>query len=236
MSIEREWMNLFRLKSKGEKSVQDLIQIKGLDDGKFITDDDRILQIIKVGAVNTQLMSQYELNHLLQRYEALFKSFRFHVHQEIISQPLDLKQYIQSHEEIFETTKDFKRRNYLKSYIEYTEGLQSSRKIIMRRRYIIIDEKIKGPSMKNYQNAVSNLEKKTKQVVNGLEGLELPCEKVDEPEIIKLFHIFFNYDKALIEEVKPEKINEITLGEIKTTQVKRIPLEKSKVVGIDEFK
>lgn len=229
-------MSLFRIRNKAGKSAQDLIQVKGLDNGKFITDDDRIIQIIKVGAVNTQLMSQYELSALLERYEALFRSFRFHVHQEIVSEPVDLKQYIQKHEELLETTKDFNRKKYLKSYIEYTEGLQTSRTIIMRKRYIILDEKIKGPSMKDYQKATHDLEKKVKQVVNGLENLELVCEAVSDQEIVKLFHIFFNYDKALIESVDPEDVKEITLGETKSKPIKRIPLEKSKVVGIDEFK
>lgn len=83
-------------KEKQEKVAQDLIQVKGLDDGRFITNDNRLVQILKVSAVNTQLMSNNELRILLEKYEAFLKSLIFPIQQEIVSEPVDLKEYIRT--------------------------------------------------------------------------------------------------------------------------------------------
>lgn len=211
-------MNLFRKRNKStekelqQKTAQDLVPIKSIDSGMVLTPDNRLVQIMKVGAINTELMSQKELHALLENYEAFLKSFTFPIQQEIVSEPVDLKRYIRSMEEQFENTKDFNRRLLLKSYIDYSRSMETSRRIMRRQRYIIFDEKIKGSTNKDYEDAVYDIEEKKEHVTSGFKDLDLTCEPISNTEIVRFFHIFFNYDGALHQRIDPDTLHKITIG------------------------
>lgn len=209
-------MSLFQKRNKPtkedlqQKAAQDLVPIKAIDSGMVLTPDNRLVQILKIGAVNTQLMSSNELYMLLENYEAFLKSLSFSFQLEVVAEPVDLKKYVRSQEEMFDNTKDFNRRNLLKSYIEYAKGMETSRQIIRRQRYIIFDEKIRGSATKDYETAMYDLEEKRDQVISGLKDLDLPCEALSNTEIVRFFHIFFNYEGALNQHINPDVLQPIT--------------------------
>jgi hypothetical protein len=193
------------------QSVQDLIPLQNLDQGIVVTNDDRLVQILKVSAVNTELMSQGELYLLLENYEAFLKSVTFPIHQEIVSMPIDLDNYIRSQEEQYDQTKNFNRKTLLRSYIEYTKNMSNSRKIMRRQRYVLFDQKIKGSSYKAFDEALHELEEKTTHVFSSLTDLELNCERVTNIEAAKLFHIFFNFEASLHQQINPDGLQKITV-------------------------
>lgn len=230
-------MNLIGKKNKvtvqeaQRKSAQDLIPIKAIDSGIVLTSDNRLVQIMKVGALNTELMSQNELHLLLESYEAFLKSLTFRIQQEIVSEPVDLKQYIHSQEEQLEKTIDFNRRLLLKSYIDYTKSMETSRQIIRRQRYIIFDVKIKGSTNKDYEEAVYEIEDKKDHITSGLRDLDLSCQPINNVEIVRFFHIFFNYDGALHQRINPDMLQNITIGNSVYPTSNELSLLRQKAVG-----
>lgn len=223
--------NRVTLQEAQRKSAQDLIPLKAIDSGKVLTTDNRLVQIIKVGALNTELMSQNELHLLLESYEAFLKSLTFQIQQEIVSEPVDLKRYIHSQEEQLEKTKDFHRRLLLKSYIDYTKSMETSRQIIRRQRYIIFDVKIKGSTNKDYEEAIYEIEDKKDHITTGLKDLDLNCQPISNVEIVRFFHIFFNYEGALHQRINPDMLQNITIGNSDILTANELSLLRQKAVG-----
>lgn len=204
--------NKSTLEEKQKLAAQQLIPIKAIDKGLILTPDNRLVQILKISALNLELMSKTELNLLLEEYEAFLKSFTFPFQQEIVSEPVDLKRYIRQQEEFLEQTKNFHRRSLMKSYIEYTKTMETSRQIMRRQRYIIFDEKISGSTKKEYEEAVHDIEEKKEHVESGLKEMDLSVEPVTNTEIVRFFHIFFNYEGALHQSINPDQLLPITVG------------------------
>jgi hypothetical protein len=129
---------------------------------------------------------------------------------EIVSMPVDLKNYIAQQEELHQKTKNFNQKALIKSYIEYCRNMESSRKIMQRSRYIIFDEQINGETVKDYQDALSEIKHKSETIKTGLKDVKLTCESVNNNELIKLFQVFFNYEDSLYHTIDPRSLNKVT--------------------------
>jgi type IV secretory pathway VirB4 component len=193
-------------------SAQELVPIKALDSGVFVTPDNRMVQILKVSAINLELMSNAEVNEILEEYEAFLKSLMFEVQIEMVSQPVDLKRYIETQQEILKGVHNPYRRKLLEGYIEYARNIEISQNIIQRQRYIIFDESIKMTGRKGYEDAILELQGKMETVVSGLKDLDLIVEEVTDLEIMKYFQIFFNYSGAQYTPILSDQVPQITLG------------------------
>lgn len=193
-----------------ETSSQDRIPIQKLESGLVITNDNRIIQILKVNAVNTELMSENELENLLEKYEVFLKSITFTFQQEIISMPIDLEKYIRTQEEQYARTEDAHRKSLLRSYIEYTKSMSNTKKIMRRQRYVILDQVIKSTTPNDFESALQELDDKTEHVISGLSDLDLTCEPVNNIEATKLFQVFFNFEASLYQQINPDGIQKVT--------------------------
>lgn len=211
-------MKLFQKKPKlspaeqEKKSAQKLIPIKGLDSGVIITPDNRLVQVCKVDAVNTELMSNREFNALVENYEAVLKSINFETQVTIVSQPVDLSEYIKNQQEILKNTKNFHRKRLLNSYIDYSRGMEKSRKVIQRQRYIIFDEPIKKPDEKGYQEALQDLQEKTDHIIQSFKDLDLAVDPVNDVEAVRLLHIFFDFEGAQNSPITNTNVSQIITG------------------------
>ncbi|MFC6603505.1 hypothetical protein ACFQDF_21370 [Ectobacillus funiculus] len=69
-----KWPKWAEEQKRHELSVQRLIPIRGIDGGVVITEDFRLVQLLRVSSLNLDLMSHRELNEAMERYE-LFTQF-----------------------------------------------------------------------------------------------------------------------------------------------------------------
>lgn len=197
---------------KNKLSAQQLIPLKALDSGVILTPDNRLVMILRVDAINTQLLSNSELNSLFKAYEAFLKSITSDIQQTIVSQPIDLKQYIQKEKERLKHTKNFHKKKLLNNYIEYVSGMQKNKMVIQRQRYLVFDEKIKGPSVESYQAAINELEDKADSYIQGLKEFDLIAEPLLDIETIQYFHIFYDFEGAQNTPILTSDIPQIILG------------------------
>lgn len=206
---------LFKFKKKTEqemKSSQNLIPLKAIDSELILTPDNYLIQGIKVSALNLDLMSRLERKNLFQKYEGFLKSMYFDFQQETVSQPVDLKQYLASNTKQLEGTDNPYRRELLDDYIEYIRDKGTSRSVMQRQRYILFSEKIRGISKKHYDDAVHDLEKKRDHIVLGVKDLDLEVDPLTNVDILRYFHVLFNYEDALNVPITTEFMPEIIIG------------------------
>lgn len=199
-------------KEKERQSVQDLITIQAIHNGKVITDDNRIIQIIKASSLNLELMSEYEQNIVFEKYGDMLKSMQFDSQIEIVSQPMNLSKFINGQQQMLEKTTNPYRRKLLESSIEYVKKKERSRTIMQRKRYVIFAEKIQESTEEGYERALKKLKEKEETVIKGLADLDLEGEPATETEINQLFQIMFDYESALNRPISVDKVENKTVG------------------------
>jgi hypothetical protein len=199
-------------KEKERQSVQDLITIQAIHNGKVITDDNRIIQIIKASSLNLELMSEYEQNIVFEKYGDMLKSMQFDSQIEIVSQPMNLSKFINGQQQMLEKTTNPYRRKLLESSIEYVKKKERSRTIMQRKRYVIFAEKIQESTEEGYERALKKLKEKEETVIKGLADLDLEAEPATETEINQLFQIMFDYESALNRPISVDKVENKTVG------------------------
>lgn len=223
LSMQLPSFNLSKiLNSKGTKdkgpSTQALIDIKGIKDGKIITGDNRIVQILRVSSINLDLMSDFELTNIFDGFERLLKAMNFPSQIEIVPQPMTLNKYIAEQEELLANATNPFRKKLLQHYIDYTKSLETKKSIMQRKRYFIFDQKLKGTTEEDYYRTLDALEDKENLIVSSLKELELYSEQVRESEINQLLYTLFDYQSALRNPIFVDKIPTLIKGKTKGEQ------------------
>ncbi|MGR9527633.1 hypothetical protein ACSS31_28650 (plasmid) [Priestia megaterium] len=229
-------MKLFNKAEKEKKSVQDMIPIKAIIDGRIITKDDRIVQIMKAGSLNLELMNEYEQRTVFHKFELMLKSMTFPSQIEVISQPLNLHKYREEQVRILEQITNPYRRELLESTIEYVKEKENTRSIMQRKRYIIFDSKIQTLDEKGYEKAVEKIKDREAIVLKGMKSLDIPCSRLTKTEINQLFQILFDYEGALrIPILMDEVPNITTLGGKEKCEKQSISSKERKTKAIVNF-
>ncbi|MCR6465155.1 DUF87 domain-containing protein [Bacillus paranthracis] len=180
-------------KYKLKLSAQDLIPLKAVDSDVFVSDDFRVIKVVKVSSFNLELMSNLELNETLEKYESFLRTLHFPLQTEIISQPVDLKKYVEEQKELLRATTNLYKRELLEGYIEYLHSIEISQSMIQRQRYVVFDEKIMGVTKQAYIDALHSIGNKFKHIKSGLEEIGLEVNEVNEVEIARYFQTMYDY-------------------------------------------
>lgn len=193
-------MNLFKRKTKEEKqqeralqSVQELIPLKSLRDGKFLTLDRKLVQVLRVTSVNVELMGNLEANDLFERYEGFLSTLNYPTQQTIVSMPVDLKTYIDEQKQILANTSNQYKRMLLDDYIEYAKDIEMSQDIMQRQRFVLFYIKPKNDSEEALFEAELELNERRDEIMAAVSELDLLAEEITELEIVRYFHTLFDY-------------------------------------------
>jgi type IV secretory pathway VirB4 component len=196
-------------------SAQQLIPIKAIDSGVVLTDDNRLVMMLKVDAINTELMSNTELKYLFEDYSSFLKSIYFKFQTEIVSQPIDLTNYIKGQQQNLQKTINPYKRKLLESNIDYSRNMEHSKQVIQRQRYFIFDEPVKGKEQSHYEFAMNDLEVKAEHIISGHKEIGLTAEPLNNVEAMRYMHIFFDYEGAQYTPINHSSIQQIITGGIK---------------------
>jgi hypothetical protein len=181
-----------RIQQQEEQSVQSLIPVRALDGGIIVTEDFRLVQLLRVSSFNLDLMSHRELNEAMNKYELFLRSLSFPVQTAIVSQPVDLGSYVKKLESKRDGTATVK-QELLRGYIAYAKGIETSTAMIQRQRYIMVFEPIIGTTKQAYEESMLQLEQKKKHVKSGLEEIGLIVQEANDLDIARYLHTLFNY-------------------------------------------
>lgn len=159
-----------------------------------------------------ELMSNFEMNHVFEQYQDFLTGLEFPIQQTIVSQPVDLTQYISLQKEMLKNTTNPIKQGLLETYITHAESFTKSQQMIQRQRYIIYGVQIQDGTEEAYMDAIKDLEEKTLYITSGLDELELSAQNVTNKEIIKYFHTFFDYSSAQLLPIENEFIPQMITG------------------------
>lgn len=194
-----------------EQAVQDLIPVRALDGGVIITNDFRLVQLLRVSSFNLDLMSHRELNETMERYELFLRSLSFPVQTTIMSQPVDLGSYVKSLEAKREETPSVK-QELLRGYIAYAKGIATSAAMIQRQRYIMMAEAVVDTTKQAYEESMLQLEQKKKHVKSGLEEIGLSVQEVTDLDVARYLHTLFDYEGSQYHAMDDALIYPYTMG------------------------
>lgn len=159
-----------------------------------------------------ELMSNFEMNKIFEKYEDFLTGLEFPLQETIVSQPVDLTRYIEHQKRILSETTNPIKQKLLEKYIDYADSFTKSQQMIQRQRYIIFSTPIKDKTEEAYIEAVKDLDERTFFVTSGLHELELTAESVSNKEIIKYFHTFFDYHSAQLFPIQSEITPQMIIG------------------------
>ena len=159
-----------------------------------------------------ELMSNFEMNSVFEQYQDFLTGLEFPIQQTMVSQPVDLTNYIHLQKEMLKNTTNPVKRRLLGTYIEHAESYTKSNQMIQRQRYIIFGVPIQDGTEEAYYEAVKDLEEKRLYIQSGLHELELSALEVTNQEIIKYFHTFFDYKNAQLFPIEHECIPQMITG------------------------
>jgi hypothetical protein len=185
---------------KTEKTVQDLIPVRDVYNGMIETLDHRFIKVLSVSSVNTYLMSYQEEKEVLEGYENFLRSLTKPIQIARVSEPIDLKKYINDLTDRLKKEENPNKKKMLKSYIGYAQHLQKDRSLIKRNRYIIIDEPFSPHSADSKEKAMQELRRRVDDLRLNLEDMlyryKLEVHELDDLELRKYLHMFFDYENS----------------------------------------
>lgn len=187
-----------------EKSVQDIIPIRSIYNELIETTDKRLIKVLSVSAINTHLMSYAEEKDVLEGYEVFLKELDKPIQIARVTEPIDLKDYIDDLLDQLKKIDNKYKYRMLESYIHYAKTIQEDRTLIRRNRYLIFDEPFtdetsKEEAMRNIRNRVADYRVKVESM---LHEHPLQVSELSNDELQDYLHTLFDYEQAQVQEIK----------------------------------
>ncbi|MGG1571655.1 hypothetical protein [Fictibacillus sp. NRS-1165] len=173
-----------------------------------------MIRALTVSSVNLQLMSDDEVDEILESYAAFLGSIQDEFMTQNVPQPMNLKSYIKAQQEILDQDDDvlYFQRLLLEDHIKYLNNIETSSEIIKRHRYIVISQQIEELNEKGYEDALRLIETQTEDFINGLKEVSLKVEVASDIEVVRLFHTFFDYQSAQNAPIKDTDVPQLIIG------------------------
>ncbi|MDF1995806.1 hypothetical protein [Peribacillus frigoritolerans] len=160
------------------------------------------------------------MNHVFELYQDFLTGLEFKIQETIMSQPVDLSNYINLQKDMLRNTENPMKSKLLESYIEHGESYTKSNKMTQRHRYIVYGAPIQDHTEEAFFEAIKDLEEKTLYITSGVNEFELSALEVSNKEIIKYFHMMFDYKSAQLYPIGSESIPQIIIGGKKHDEIK----------------
>lgn len=214
----------YALSKEREKDMKDDIRsqlgIYNVANDCLETLDNNLIKVIEVSSVNLTGMSNNDRMKTLGAYQSFlnnypFDSFPLQIEQ--FSRPINLKSYLQWVEQKNSNERDYVKRVLTESYVNKTNEIQKSKKMVSKARYIIIHEKIGS----NKEKALEKINQKAETMVSGLSNMlrekhKLNAIVLDNEKLFDLIYSAIDYENAQINQGMRDKtkslISSITLG------------------------
>lgn len=192
---------------KGELQMKDKqdgrrkIGIKNVFADCYETKDNRFVRVLEVSSINLSLSNKQEKKSALESFKVFMTttSFLKSLQFSQIAQPINLTKHLH-HVKKNNKEQDNEIKNMLmKSYENFILGIQSSRELVTRKRYVIISQKIGS----DREKALDQIDQLSKLTISKLEGMtfdyaSLSAKQLNNDELTKLMFTSVDYDSAVV--------------------------------------
>lgn len=179
--------------------VRTQLGIKDVFSGCYETTDNRFVKVLEVSSVNLSLMNSKERRGIFEGYRTFINELQIVKKIQIsqIAQPINLSQYLLYVDRQTEHESNVAKRMLTKSYKKQIEGIQKSRNMVSRKRYIMIDQAISSDREKSLQEVNRKAVIIQSQIENMLVGYsKLYATELNNDELLKLMYTCLDYDNA----------------------------------------
>lgn len=199
---------LYELTKERAEDVQNDIRsqlgIFNIANDCFETLENTLVKVVEVSSVNLTGMSDKDRNKTLSAYQAFLNdypidAFPLQIHQ--FSKPINLKSYLQFVHEKADQEKNYVKRMLNESYINKTNEIQKSKKMVSKARYIMVSEKVGS----NKEQALQKVSTKAEMMVSGIENMlsekhKLNAYVLNNEELFDLIYSSIDYENAQIKQ------------------------------------
>ena len=216
--------NEFELSKERKKEMKDDIRselgIFNIANDCYETLDNHLVKVIEVSSVNLTGMSKSDRLKTLNAYQSFLNHLPidlFPLQLEQFSRPINLKNYLQYIESKNADQKDFVKRMLTESYINKTNEIQKSKKMVSKGRYIILREKVTSDKNESLNKITHKAEMLVSELSNMLsEKHKLHAEILNNEELFDLIYSAIDYENAQINQSMRSEdkgiLTAITLG------------------------
>ena len=165
------------------------IDIKKIEDGIVQIGKNKYLSIIRTGSINFELKNETEQDSVIDSYENLLNGLNFPVQILIRTRELEIKEYLQSINELKQYENETIYKNLIEKYSSFIRNLVKDKKIISRHFYIVFGIDSKDRNMSSIKQ---QLDIKLDYLKRNLNNVGIEIKKLDSLELIDLFHSFYS--------------------------------------------
>lgn len=192
-------------------TTQNHLDVEDITQNIVILKDGSCVLVLKIGAVNFNLLSEEEQDSIIYAYAALLNSLTFPVQILIRSQRKDITNYLKLLEKHQTQQPNPVIRNRLNQYHLFVQRLVKERQVLDKKCYVVIpflrtELGISAPSLmnpkkeaglpfdKNYiiEKAIAALEPKRDHLVRQFGRIGLSARQLSSRELIELFYSIYN--------------------------------------------
>lgn len=190
--------------SNMEKDIRTQLGVFNIANDCLETLDNRLVKVIEVSSVNLTGMSITDRDRTLRSYQTFLNDLPtnlFPFQTEQFSKPIKLRSYTNWVQERTNQETDYVKRLLTDSYINKTNEIQKSKKMVSKARYVIVSEK-KGSSK---AKALEKLSIKAETMISQLENMltekyALKAEVLDNEALFSLIYSSIDYENAQIKQ------------------------------------
>ena len=203
-----------------EKDIRTQLGIFNIANDCLETLDNRLVKVIEVSSVNLTGMSTNDRDRTLRSYQSFLNdisldSFPFQIEQ--FARPINLNSYINWVQEELGSEENYLKRMLTESYVNKTNEIQKSKKMVSKSRYIIVSEKVGS----NKNNTLDKLSIKAETMISSVTNMltdkhKLKATILDNEELFSLIYSSIDYENAQIKQgfdLKRNFSSPITMGE-----------------------
>lgn len=177
-----------------KKKVQDWLPFQGLDNGKIVTKDGRVIALARVLPINILLKSEKETERVIHNVHEAINGLREPIQILCVQRPVDLEAYLSSLAEKARNVTDYRKKLVLSNYIRYVSSLAASGEAKEKRFFILTSNKGKG--------ATEEVSNRIEELVARLNREDLHVHSLDDAELLDLLFTFHNPAQAAFETVE----------------------------------
>lgn len=206
------------MNSQIKATTQEHLDIEDIMQNLVLLKDGGAAMILRVGAVNFNLLSEEEQDAIIYSYAALLNSLTFPVEIMIRSQQKDITNYLKLLEQQENNTAHPIIRERLNKYRQFVEKLVKERRVLDKKCYAIIPffrtdlglaasnpiqlqpKVTKLPYEKSYivEKALAMLEPRRDHLLRQFGRIGLTAKQLTTQELIELFYTIYNPKTSMI--------------------------------------
>jgi len=190
--IKRSEKNRYKEDNIPNATANEFINVKDIRGNFLFTRDDLMLCYLKLTPISIDLYSKTEKKNIIKTLTAEMSATQFPFKFLAVSRPIDISPLISEHHSLLTTT-NIIQRELLKSEMAVLQNYAMGGDIVERQFYIIIW----GKALEGMERELLN---RARQIAENFSGSRIPCEILQQQDIVRLCNLVNNPSYSHIED------------------------------------